>query len=238
MSEVTHSSRTNQARRFRAWNGSWNGPPHNPNAASAASAMFDAICAASACAVRSRASRNAQVGSLGAAQPVCVSHEAGSPEPTGLISGRLTMPAISNACRTEAPRLCTISAWARNTCGRFCAAARAGLAARHPSLMAVTAPAPHPGPAVTVHRPRPARPPEPSPVASAPPARLLRSLAWRAAGQGGCPGCAGTPRRAAWRPRRRRCAVTVGPGMGGAAVPVRDGGHHPGLVPRVVLPAH
>jgi len=46
-----------------------------------------------------QASRNAQVGFLGAVQSVCVSHETGSPEPIALIPGRLTVSAISNACR-------------------------------------------------------------------------------------------------------------------------------------------
>jgi hypothetical protein len=42
-----------------AWNGSWNGVPDNPSAASAVSGMTDAICAASACAGGEHASRNA-----------------------------------------------------------------------------------------------------------------------------------------------------------------------------------
>ena len=42
-----------------AWNVSWNGMPDNPSAASAVSAVTCAIGAASACAARSRASRNA-----------------------------------------------------------------------------------------------------------------------------------------------------------------------------------
>jgi hypothetical protein len=58
-----------------------------------------AIGAARASTAREHAPRNAQVGFPGALQPVCVSHEAGSPEPIGLIPGRLALSAISNACR-------------------------------------------------------------------------------------------------------------------------------------------
>jgi hypothetical protein len=65
----------------------------------ASGAICRVICAGHGISAREHASRNAQVGFLGALQPVCVSHEAGSPEPIGLIPGRLALSAISNACR-------------------------------------------------------------------------------------------------------------------------------------------
>ena len=43
----------------RTWTGSWTGSPDNPSAASAINAMSGAISAASACAARQHASRNA-----------------------------------------------------------------------------------------------------------------------------------------------------------------------------------
>jgi hypothetical protein len=56
------SRATSQATRGRslwAWTGSWTGSPDNPSAENAISAMTLAIGAASACAARARASRNA-----------------------------------------------------------------------------------------------------------------------------------------------------------------------------------